>query len=52
MTKCPDCNSELIKVEKCCDDEDIGCHTTHFFIEPYYKCPKCKQEYELEDIEE
>jgi len=50
--KCPDCrNIELVFVDKVDLDID-GFHTTYEFEDKYYKCPKCRQEYSQEDLEE
>jgi len=47
--KCPDCRGgvelELI-------DSYLGQELICYPKDPHYKCPKCKQEYDVEDIDE
>ena len=42
---CPDCRG-MVELEEMCMDynEEIEYQC------PYYRCPKCRQEYELEDL--
>ena len=51
--KCPDCNEKFIKRIKNFQGglDEIWKYgmVLHGF---YYKCPKCKQKYEPEDVEE
>ena len=49
MMRCPDCRFELT-------EDDIKDHITgkdgeEYECEPYYKCPKCKVEFESYDQE-
>lgn len=51
---CPDCKGsvemELMKVyvHAPYEPEEGECE----IVDPYYKCPKCKQEFDKEDLEE
>lgn len=46
--KCPDCDIELEIIDDAFDCDNYG---REYPVEPYCKCPKCKQEYNSEDVE-
>ena len=48
---CPDCKVqiELELIEECSDVDEIR---NGILEEPYFKCPKCKSEFEPSDLEE
>lgn len=53
-TKCPDCrDSDLILLDDSVQfPYETEPHKVIKLDEPYYKCPKCKQEYSKEDLED
>lgn len=54
MPKCPDCRGvELKLVQQCCEDlTDPDNIKQYMLSDQFYKCPKCKTEFDLEDLEE
>lgn len=51
MPSCPDCKKPMKKATQCCDDSAHKCNTTHYELEPYYKCERCGLEVDAEDLE-